>query len=154
MHMYVHMCIHVLLEARRGHQLPWSWSYGGSWSTQYGHLEQDSSPLQEQQAPLVTELSLQPQEPCLWYKTRNLKLATENHQTHSLENHSSKITAKCKHHEKGALRSCAGFSVETEMWHLNKPTFWNNLKSQNWGSWCGLNKTCPSCHGRYQPSFP
>lgn len=51
------MCVKVLLEARKGHQLPWNWSSNQLWSTWFEYWELSSSSLQEQQALLISHPS-------------------------------------------------------------------------------------------------
>ena len=50
----------VHIETREGHQIPWSWSYRWLWVINMGCYELNSGLLEEEQAFLITKLSLQP----------------------------------------------------------------------------------------------
>lgn len=62
LHGHLGMYMWVPREARRRHQIPWSWSYRKLWATIYRFWKPNLGPLQKWQVPLASKPSLSPQE--------------------------------------------------------------------------------------------
>lgn len=59
--------VYVLVETRRGHQIPWSWSYKRLWAAWAGCWELDLGPLEEQPVTAEPPLQLQGVAVCVLY---------------------------------------------------------------------------------------
>lgn len=53
------ICMHMPMESKRGHWVPWIWVYRLFWATQHGFCEINSKHLEEMHILLIVELSLQ-----------------------------------------------------------------------------------------------